>query len=138
MKVQVKRAFKSYFLSPKTIREQTGSALNFLQPFKFSSTVNYHPSPWSLQNISWIFSETCISHHGCKNFQIYGVKITGKYICESIWLTLVKLNLFTHAPKQSSPSGFHHHHSREKEITISPKQSVLKIYFSPAERGRTM
>ena len=34
MKVQVKRAFESYFLSPKktTTRKQTGSTWNFLQP----------------------------------------------------------------------------------------------------------
>ena len=37
----------------------------------------------SLQNISLIFSQTCISHSGCEKFQIYDVKITGEYICES-------------------------------------------------------
>ena len=31
----------------------------------------------------WIFSQTCILHHGCRKFQIHGVEITGKCICES-------------------------------------------------------
>ena len=26
----------------------------------------------SLHNFCWVFFETCISHHGCENFQIYG------------------------------------------------------------------
>ena len=48
-------------------------------------TVDCHPSPSEL-NLSIhppIFSQTCVSHHGCEKFQICGVKTTGKYICES-------------------------------------------------------
>ena len=51
-----------------------------------------------------------------KMFEIHGVKITGKYICESknwIWL-LMHL-------KQNSSVGFYHNHSRQKEITNFPQ-----------------
>ena len=139
MKVQVKRALKSYFFVIKRrIKKQTGSAWNFLQfpiqmcrgayipYFKINApifccsifleeclnpqfrinkmlnehTVDYQPSPLELTSriqpliFLWTskgfisqeyflnFSQTCISHHGCGKFQILGVKITGKYICE--------------------------------------------------------
>ena len=47
-------------------------------------------------------------------FQIHSVEVTGKHICES-----KKINLFilTHVPKQNSPPGLYHHHSRQMEIT---------------------
>ena len=46
------------------------------------------PRGFSLQNTSWIFSQTCISHQlyptmVAEKFQIYNVKITGRYICET-------------------------------------------------------
>ena len=138
----------------------------------------------SLHNISWIFSQTCISHQpwlrkqthkwrdvgyrtplflksyfargvfmeicfcivlqGIQNFfgpstprillgalekfQIYGVKITGRYICEPKKMNLF---IFAYSPKQNSPPG-------RRKLLISPKQHFLKIYFSPAERGEDM
>ena len=66
-------------------------------------TVNYHPTPLelisrigytlsyyygllrglSLQDISWVFSRTVCPIVVAKKFQIHGVEINGKYICES-------------------------------------------------------
>ena len=58
-----------------------------------------------------------------EKFQIYGVKITGRYI------VIQKLNLFifVHAPKQTSTPA-------RKKLTISPEQRFLKIYFSPRRK----
>ena len=105
-------------------------------------TVDYHPSPavltfkdtsshissglqrgLSLQNISWSFSQTCISHHGCGKF--YSIKITGRYTFESKKMNLF---IFIHAPKQNFPPG-------GRELPISPEQRFRKIYFPPTERG---
>ena len=138
-KYRSRELLKAIFCYQKTIREQTGSALNFLQPspqvcwgayipyFKInnpifcyliffeeclnprSGTVDYHHSA----NISWLFSQTCISHDGCKSFKFMVLR----YWEINLW---VKLNLFTHAPKQNSPPGSYHHHSRRKKLPISP------------------
>ena len=60
-----------------------------------------------------------------KNFQIHGVKITGKCICES------KNWLFTHALKQNSPPGFYHHNSRQKEIAHFLQTKIFENLFFP-------
>ena len=67
----------------------------------------WHLRGLSLQNISWIFSQTCISR-------------PGKYI----WVK--KLDLFTHGPKHNSPPIFYHHHSRQKEITHFPQRKCFE------------
>ena len=65
-------------------------------------------------------------------FQIYGVKITGKYICESnnqrIYLVL-PISLSKTFPRILIIM------TRQKEITHYPWQCFLKIYFPPAEKG---
>ena len=52
--------------------------------------------------------------------QIYGVKITGRYICEPKQLNLF---IFAHFPKQNYPPV-------TRKLSISPEQHFLKIYFS--------
>ena len=96
-KYRSRELLKAIFCHQKTIREQTGSTLNFLQSslqvcwgayipyFKINTPIFCYLiffkkclnpqvrycwlpaySPWSLQNIPWIFSQTCISQHDCK------------------------------------------------------------------------
>ena len=60
-------------------------------------------------------------------FQIHGVKITGKYICES-----KKMNLATHAPQLSR---FYYHQSRQEEITHFPKKKCFENLFFPSREG---
>ena len=67
-------------------------------------TADYHPIPsestsrihpliflwtlrvFSLTNISWIFCQTCISHHACRNFWIYGIilLLENKFVSQKI------------------------------------------------------
>ena len=88
-------------------------------------SVDHHPSPSSsipkihpliflytpygftfLLNICWIFSKSCISHHGWQKFSnLWG---------SDYWKMLLqdkKINLdnFTNAPRQNSPPGPDHH-----------------------------
>ena len=78
-----------------------------------------------------------------KKFQIHGVKITEKYICESQnWIFLLM------GPSKNFSSGFYHHHTRQKEITHFLQAECFEnlfflsregeIYFSSAERGRSI
>ena len=56
-----------------------------------------------------------------EKFQIYAVKITGKYICESKnWMFI-----FTHALKQNSPLGFH------QKLPILPEQRFGFCFVVP-------
>ena len=64
-----------------------------------------------------------------EKFQIYGVKITSKYICESEKLNMF---IFTHITKQNSPSGFYHYPPDRKKLSIPLWISIL----SPEETGR--
>ena len=68
-----------------------------------------------------------------EKFQILGVKITGKYICElKSWICLVLLM----SPSKTLPQILIiTYHSRQGEITHFP-QCFFKIYFSPSERGK--
>ena len=65
---------------------------------------------------------------------VNGVKITGKYICQSV--KKLSLFIFCHAPKQNiSPSSYDYPPplpSRRK-LLISPEQPFLGICFFPAE-----
>ena len=67
-----------------------------------------------------------------KIFQIYGVMITGKYICKSKNSVCLLIPL-----SKTLPQVFIITTPGRRILPISPKQSVLKIYFSPAERRRT-
>ena len=79
------------------------------------------------------FFQTCISLTMIdEKFQIHGVKITGKYICESknwIWSFLLM-----HSSK-TFLQIFIITNPRRSNLPVSSKQRFLKIYFSPAERG---
>ena len=65
-----------------------------------------------------------------KNFQIYGVKITGKCIYESKnWIFSL---LFM--PQANFPLRSHHHLPDKKKLSISQRQRFVKIYF-PQHKG---
>ena len=70
-----------------------------------------------------------------EKFQIYGVKITGKYICES--KKKLDLYIFTHVPKQNSTQGYYHPADRRK-LPISHEQHILKVFFPQQKEGRVM
>ena len=55
---------------------------SMIHPIIFLRTAECFISP-SLKNICWIFSQTCISHHCWKIFQIHGIQVTTKCLCES-------------------------------------------------------
>ena len=66
-------------------------------------------------------------------FQILGVKITRKYICElksSICLFLLM------SPSKTLPQILIITTPGRRKLPVSPKQCFFKIYFSPAERGK--
>ena len=73
-----------------------------------------------------------------EKFPIYGVKITGKYICESKNLicsfahvpskTLPKIFIITLPPPPPPPSG-------RRKLPIPPKQRFLKINFFLSRKG---
>ena len=68
-------------------------------------------------------------------FQIHGVKITGKHISESKnWICSFLLMV----PSKTLPQVFIITTPGRRKLPISPKQSFLKIYFTPADRERTM
>ena len=60
-----------------------------------------------------------------EKFQIYGIKITGKYICES------KVEFF----KQNSPPGSYHYLPGRRKLPIPPELRFLKINFFSSRNG---
>ena len=84
-------------------------------------TADYHPIPsestsrihpliflwalrvFSLTNISWIFCQTCISHHACRNFWIYGIIYYWKI---NLWAKKLNFFIFTHTPQAFCPQVF--------------------------------
>ena len=103
-------------------------------------TVDYHPSPSELisritpsyfyglqrglsrQNPCWIFSETCIFHHGCgkvSNLCCYD------YWQIHLWVKKLNLFIFTHVLKQNSPLGFH------RKLPILPEQRFGFCFVVP-------
>ena len=130
----------------------TFTILKSIPPFSavlsFLKIIYYHPSPsqlisrilpliflWtprglSLQNLSWIFSYTCIFHHGCrKKFQIYSVKLLQIHL----WVKNLNLFIFTHAPK-NSPLDYHYPPGWW-ELPIPLEQHFLMILL-PEKKGR--
>ena len=96
MKVQVKTVFKSYFLSPKN---QKADRLCM----KDSSTSNTIVD-FEVVHLSKLFLKPLYPTIFAEKFEIYGVKMTGIYICES------------------------------KDCIYLTQTAFLKIYFYPAER----
>ena len=68
-----------------------------------------------------------------EKFQIYSVKITGKYICQS--KKKRNLSIFTHASNQNSLSGFYQYSPGRRKLPIPTEQCFLKIYFFPSRKG---
>ena len=62
-----------------------------------------------------------------KSYGVNGVKITGKYICQSV--KKLSLFIFCHAPKQNITPPL----PSRRKLLISPEQRFLGIYFFPAE-----
>ena len=119
-------------------------------------TVNYHPSPSELTStihplifpwtpkgyISPAYFLNCFSRNYiyptmfAEKFQIHGVKITEKYICES--KNSICSFLILHPPrpkKKKSPPGFYHYHSRQKEIIHFPQTTFFENLFFPSRKG---
>ena len=67
-----------------------------------------------------------------EKFQIHGVKITGKYICES---KIESVHFFLMPSSKILPQVFIITTPDRMKLLIFPEQRFLKIYFSPAERG---
>ena len=67
-----------------------------------------------------------------EKFQIHGVKITGKYICES---KIESVPFFLMSSSKILPQVFIITTPDRMKLLIFPEQRFLKIYFSPAERG---
>ena len=68
-----------------------------------------------------------------EKFQIYGVKITEKCLCESKKMNLF---IFTHAPKQNFPQVFII--SRQKEIIHIPQKAFFENLLFPKQKGGIM
>ena len=173
-KYRSRQLLKDIFCHQKTIREQTGSAWNFLQPsiqvcrdayipyskinasiFCFLSpqvrinkmvnehTVDYHPIPSEFTSrihpliFLWtpkgsispeyflnFFSNLHMPPWLQESFQIHYWKI---YLLVKNWIC---------APSKTFPQVFIITTPGRRKLRISPIQSVLKIYFSSADRGR--
>ena len=123
--------------------------------------VNYHPSPseftssihpliflWTPKGLISpeyflnFFSNLYIPPGLQKSFKFMVLRLlentfvsqnTGKYICESkYWICLLM------AQNKTLPQVFIITTTGRRKLLISPNQNVLKIYFSSAERGRTI
>ena len=70
-----------------------------------------------------------------EKFQIYSVKITGKYICESKKLNLF---IFTHTPSKPPypPPMFLSLFPRQKEITHSSRTAFSEDLFFHSKKGK--
>ena len=138
MKVQIKRAFKSYFLLPKN-NERTDRLC-----IRFSSTLNtsvlrflYPPGQVLLittivLDLSRIFLEFFLKPvypSIPKKFQIHVVNITGKWIYELNWICLLML------PSKTLPQVFIITTPREGNYPFLPNKVFWKSIF-PQQRGR--
>ena len=137
MKVQVKRAFKSYFfVIKKAVKKQTSSAWIFLQPaiqvcrgayisyFKINAPI--FCCPLFLEEylnpqvrINKMVNEHTADYHSNPS-ELTSRIHPWKYICES------KNWIFTHAPKQNFPPGSYHNHSSRGKFPISSKNLYPK------------
>ena len=71
-----------------------------------------------------------------EKFQIYSVKITGKYICESKnWICSFLLMAPSFRFLSTPPSGFWHYPPGRRKLPTPPEQRFLK-FFSWAERRK--
>ena len=96
-----------------------------------SRHVNSSVCMYFFHDSEFFFSNLCIPPcMVAKKFQIHGVKITGKYTCESKnWICLPMV------PSKTLLQVFIITTPGRRKLPISPKQSVLKIYLSSAGRA---
>ena len=89
------------------------------------------------------FCQTCFCHHVSVNFEIDGVKITWKCICDylkmHLWLKVLYLFIFEsiesiHASKQYSLQVLIFIPQAERNYPFLPG-SIFENYFSPSRKG---
>ena len=68
-----------------------------------------------------------------EKFQIYSVKITGKYICQS--KKKKGICPFLLMPPTKTLSGFYQYSPGRRKLPIPTEQCFLKIYFFPSRKG---
>ena len=68
-----------------------------------------------------------------EKFQIYSVKITGKYICQS--KKKKGICPFLLMPPTKTLSGFYQYSPGRRKLPIPTEQCFLKIYFFPCRKG---
>ena len=68
-----------------------------------------------------------------EKFQIYSVKITGKYICQS--KKKKGICPFLLMPPTKTLSGFYQYSTGRRKLPIPTEQCFLKIYFFPSRKG---
>ena len=121
-------------------------------------TINYHPSPSELTSrihplifpwtpkgyISPAYFLNCFSKNYiyptmfAEKFQIHGVKITGKYICESKNSICSFLILHPPPKKKTSPRFLSLPLKAEGNYPFSPNNVFLKSIFPQQKGGRTV
>ena len=67
-----------------------------------------------------------------EKFHICGVKITGKYICESKMLNLF---IFTHVSKKSYLRGSYHYNPGRRKLPILPPTAFSEGLFFSSRKG---
>ena len=94
-------------------------------------TVDYHPSPSGLTSRIHPLKFLCFYCFSVFMFQIYGVKITRKYICKSKkWICSFLLTLLSKVLPQVRITP------KQKQITHFSRTDFFEIYFPTAERGK--
>ena len=133
MKVQIIRAFKSYFfVTKKVIKRQKGSAWNFLQPpihpLIFLWTLKGFISPESFLNF---FLNLYIPQCFQKSFKFIVLRLqANKFVSQKI--ESVHFNSCLQA--KLSPS-FYHYSPGKRKLPILPNSVFWRSIFSSAERG---
>ena len=105
-------------------------------------TVDYHSNPsqlisrihtlyfyglqrgWSLSFLNF-FQSLYILPWLQKSFKFIVLRLLQIHL----WVKKLSLFIFTHAPKQNSPSGFYHYPTGKRELSIPFEQCFLKIFF---------
>ena len=84
----------------------------------------------SLQNVSWIFSQTSICHHGWRKVQIHHVKINEKFVSQKVEF----VHLYPCSKAKISFRFLSLPLQAEVNRSLPSKQRFSKIFFSPAEK----
>ena len=104
-------------------------------------SVDYHPSHsrihclMYLKNGCRIFSETCISHHGCWKFSN---SWCSDYLEKHLPVKKLNLNIFSLSlfPRQNSAQGSYHHPPSRGKLLIPAKESFSENQFYQISKKR--